>query len=390
MSELSALSTDLRPPAHASARAGHAAKPRIMSVIGARPEIIQAAPVCEALAQRAEEILVHTGQHYDEAMSDSQILATRLPRPNHNLGVGSRAREQQVDLARVRLEELIASERPDAVIVRGDTNATLSGARAAIAMSVPLVHVEAGLRSRRADMPEEHNRVETDRLAQLLCAPTPGARRNLEAEGVEGEIHVTGDPLCDMLESWRPRVRPADGDYVLATVHRNYNTDRAERLMAVLACLARSALPVLMPLHPRTRARIDDWGLSVPSSVKLLDPVPYTRMLELERGARAIATDSGGVQREAYLWGVPCVTLREETEWTDTVEAGWNTLVGVDPDAFAAALRRPLPAAGPPIFGDGHAAQRIADVVIEFLRARTPTGGEVGAIAAHTGAGAAA
>ena len=344
-------------------------RPRILSVIGARPEIIQAAPVCEALATCAQEILVHTGQHYDEAMSESQILATRLPRPHHNLGVGSRAREEQLDLAQTRLEELIALERPDAVIVRGDTNATLSGARAAVASGVPLVHVEAGLRSHRQDMPEEHNRVETDRLAQVLCAPTDGARENLEIEGVRGEVYVTGDPLCDTLESWRARVPvAADGDYVLATVHRNYNTDSPERLAAVLSCLERSPLPVLMPLHPRTRARMDEWGLPAPASVKLLDPVPYTRMLELERGASAIATDSGGVQREAYLWGVRCITLREETEWTDTVRTGWNTLVGVDPDAFAAALRRTPPAERPSIFGDGHAAQRIAEVVVAYLQ----------------------
>lgn len=346
---------------------------RVLSVIGARPEIIQAAPVCQALAPLVEEILVHTGQHYDDAMSESQILATRLPRPHHNLGVGSRGREEQVELAQERLEALIASERPDAVIVRGDTNATLSGARAAANLDVTLIHVEAGLRSYREDMPEELNRIETDRLAQVLCAPTAGARRNLEEENVGGAIHVTGDPLCDMLEHWRPNVEPAgNGDYVLATVHRNYNTDTPQRLGAVLECLARSPLPVLMPLHPRTRARIDAWGLRTPANIELLDPVPYTRMLELERGAGAIATDSGGVQREAYLWGVRCVTLREETEWIDTVEVGWNTVVGVDPDAFAAALSKPLPSYRPAIFGNGHAARRIAEVVVSALNVGAP------------------
>lgn len=359
-----------------SSGARSAARPRVLSVIGARPEIIQAAPVCEALAPHVQEILVHTGQHYDDAMSESQILATRLPRPDHNLGVGSRGREEQVDLAQGRLEDLIAQERPDAVIVRGDTNATLSGARAAVAAGVPLVHIEAGLRSRRHDMPEEHNRIETDRLAQVLCAPTEGARRNLEDEGVEGVVHVTGDPLCDTLESWRSQVRPAgDGGYVLATVHRNYNTDDPKRLAQVLECLGRSRLPVIMPLHPRTRARINEWGLSVPSAVELIEPVPYTRMLELERGAGAVATDSGGVQREAYLWGVRCLTLREETEWVDTVETGWNTLVGVDPDAFEAALTSPLPATRPQIFGDGHAAQRIASIVVELTGARAELAG---------------
>jgi UDP-N-acetylglucosamine 2-epimerase len=343
---------------------------RVLSVIGARPEIIQAAPVCEALSGLVEEILVHTGQHYDDAMSESQILATRLPRPDHNLGIGSRSREEQLALGQSRLEGLIERERPAAVIVRGDTNATLSGARAAAAMGVALVHIEAGLRSRRLDMPEEHNRVETDRLSQVLCAPSPGAQENLIAEGVPGEVHITGDPLCDTLESWRDQVQPAgDGDYVLATVHRNYNTDDPDRLALVLECLGRSNLPVIMPLHPRTRARIDAWNLEVPDVIELIGPVPYTRMLELERGAGAIATDSGGVQREAYLWGVRCLTLREETEWTDTVRTGWNTIVGVDPDAFEAALATPLPEQRPAIFGDGHAARRIAQIVAELVGA---------------------
>jgi UDP-N-acetylglucosamine 2-epimerase len=341
-------------------------RPRILSVIGARPEIMQAAPVSEALTAIADEILVHTGQHYDEAMSDAHIHATRLPRPQHNLGVGSRPREEQIALGEERLAEVIAIETPDVVVVRGDTNATLSGARAAVAAGVPLVHVEAGLRSYRDDMPEEHNRIETDRLADLLLAPTPGARANLVDEGVAGRIEVTGDPLCDTLERWRPQVIPAEGEFLLATVHRNYNTDAPERLQAVFDCLARSPLRVVFPVHPRTRAALKSWALDVPANVDLVEPVPYTRMLELERGAQAIATDSGGVQREAYLWGVPCITLREETEWVDTVAAGWNTLVGVDPEAFAAALARPRPAERPQIFGDGRAAHRIAELVVEL------------------------
>jgi UDP-GlcNAc3NAcA epimerase len=342
-------------------------RPCVMSIIGARPEIIQAAPISAALAPLAREILVHTGQHYDEAMSDAQIADTGLPHPHYNLGVGSRSRAQQLGIAQLRLAELIERERPDAILVRGDTNATLSGARAAAAAGVPLVHVEAGLRSRRTDMPEEHNRVQTDRLAQLLLAPTPAARRNLLQEGLDGEIHVVGDPLCDTLERWRPRIQPAGGDYLLATVHRNYNTDDPARLRAVLACLARSPWPVLMPVHPRTRARIEQWGLEVSPWIRLLKPVSYTRMLALERGAHAIATDSGGVQREAYMWGVPCLTLREETEWTDTLASGWNTLVGVDPHAFQEAAARPTPRTRPPIFGDGRAAPRIAQILLDFL-----------------------
>jgi UDP-GlcNAc3NAcA epimerase len=254
--------------------------------------------------------------------------------------------------------------------VRGDTNGTYSGALAAEQAGVPLMHVEAGLRSYRDDMPEERNRVETDRRSQVLFAPTPGAARNLREEGVPGVVHITGDPLCDILERRREQVEPAPGKYLLATIHRNYNTDDPERLSAVMDCLARCPWDVVMPLHPRTRAAIDSWGIEVPKVVWLIDPVPYSRMLELERGAQVIATDSGGVQREAYLWGVPCVTIREETEWTDTVDTGWNTLVGIDPDAFEAALNAPVPSERPPIFGDGNASQRIAKLVVSHLRER--------------------
>jgi UDP-N-acetylglucosamine 2-epimerase len=341
--------------------------PRILSVIGSRPEIIQAARLTVALDGLAEEILVHTGQHYDAAMSGDLILDSGLPEPRYNLEVGSRSDEEQLTLGEERLSDVIARERPDAVIVRGDTNATLAGARAAAASGTPLMHVEAGLRSWRSDMPEERNRVETDRLSQLLFAPTEHARKNLEEEGVQGEISVTGDPLCDMLEAFRPQVKPHPGEYLLATVHRNYNADDPERLGAVLGCLARAGTRVIFPLHPRTRRSISDLGLEVPGNVELVDPVPYSRMLALERGARFVATDSGGVQREAYIWGVPCVTLREETEWVETVQYGWNTLVGADPDLFAEALERPKPAERPPIFGDGHAAERIAEQAVEFL-----------------------
>ena len=340
---------------------------KVISLISSRPEIIQAAPVSAALRGLVDEVLVHTGQHYDDAMSDGQILATRLPRPHYNLAVGSLPHAEQISLGQERLAEVIEAEQPDAIIVRGDTNGTVSGARAAVRAGVMLMHVEAGLRSRRLDMPEEHNRIETDRLSDVLLAPTDGARRNLLGEAVAGEIHVTGDPLCDILESWRDRVTPADGEYLLATIHRNYNTDDQARLKLVLECLSRSPWNVVFPVHPRTRARIAEWRIAIPANVEMVDPVPYTRMLELERGAQAIATDSGGVQREAYLWGVRCVTVREETEWVDTVEAGWNTVVGVDPDAFERALDKPLPRRRPTIFGDGNAAGRIAQIVADSV-----------------------
>jgi UDP-N-acetylglucosamine 2-epimerase len=343
--------------------------PRIVSIIGSRPEIVQAAPLSLAFSTCVEEILVHTGQHYDPGMSDLQIADLRLPLPEFNLGVGSMPLEEGVAVAERRIARVIESKSPDAVLVRGDTSATIAGARAAVAAGVPLLHVEAGLRSYRTDMPEEGNRIETDRLSDLLFAPCEHARDVLVEEGIEGTVHVTGDVLADVLLATQARL-PAggeEGEYVLATAHRNYNTDSPERLGAVLDCLAAAECRVVFPVHPRTRKSIETWQLEVPANVEMRDPQTYTQMLVLERGAKAIATDSGGVQREAYLWGVPCITMREETEWIETVSTGWNTLVGVEAEKFRAALAKPLPAERPPIFGDGHAAERIAELTVAHL-----------------------
>jgi UDP-GlcNAc3NAcA epimerase len=343
--------------------------PRILSIIGSRPEIVQAAPLSLAFSDCVEEILVHTGQHYDPAMSDLQIADLRLPLPEHNLGVGSLPNDEGVAVAEERIARVIESERPDAVLVRGDTNATIAGARAAVAAGVPLLHVEAGLRSYRDDMPEEHNRIETDRISDLLFAPCEHARETLLKEGVPGTVQVTGDVLADVLLSTRDRLPEGgeQGEYVLATAHRNYNTDSPERLGAVLACLEAAEMRVIFPLHPRTRKSLETWGLTVPTNVEVRDAVTYTEMLTLERDAVAVATDSGGVQREAYLWGVPCITMREETEWIETVSTGWNTLVGADAEKFRAALATPRPTERPPIFGDGNAARRIAELTVAHL-----------------------
>lgn len=338
-------------------------------MLGSRPEVIQAAPLAQAFGSRLDEILVDTGQHYDVAMASGQIVDTGLPRPRHNLAVGSRPDQEQLAVGEERITEVIESERPDAVLVRGDTNATLAGARAARAAGLPLVHVESGLRSYRDDMPEERNRLEVDGLADLLCAPTRIAAENLEREGVRGEVRVTGDVLYDMLLASRDRLpeRTQERPYILATVHRGYNTDDDERLAAVLSCLEVLPYHVVMPVHPRTRKRLAEARLDVPYNVELREPVTYTEMLTLERDADVIVTDSGGVQREAYMWRVPCITLREETEWVETVETGWNAIVGVDPERVVDALTRPRPLASPPVFGDGKAAEHTADAVMEFL-----------------------
>jgi UDP-GlcNAc3NAcA epimerase len=342
---------------------------RIVSIIGSRPEIVQAAPLSLAYSNCVEEILVHTGQHYDPGMSDLQIADLRLPLPEYNLGVGSLPLEKGVEVAEERIARVIENTNPDAVLVRGDTSATIAGARAAVAAGVPLLHVEAGLRSYRQDMPEEHNRIETDGLSDLLFAPCQHARDTLLEEGVRGVVHVTGDVLADVLLATQARLPEGgeEGEYVLATAHRNYNTDSPQRLGAVLDCLRAAERRVIFPMHPRTRKSIETWSLELPGNVEVRDPLTYTEMLVLERGAAAIATDSGGVQREAYLWGVPCITMREETEWIETVSTGWNTLVGADAGKFGEALAKPLPSERPPIFGDGHAAERIAELTVSHL-----------------------
>lgn len=342
---------------------------RVLSVLGSRPEVIQAAPVSRVLRTRVHEVLVDTGQHYDHAMADGQIADTGLRQPHYNLGVGSRPDLEQLEVGRNRIAGVIEKERPDAVIVRGDTNATLAGARAAADAGVPVIHLEAGLRSYRGDMPEERNRVETDRLADLLCAPTQSALDNLRAEGLAGRAEVTGDVLYDMLLSTKMTldVTGERQSYVLATVHRNYNTDDAIRLSAVLECLGAVPYRVIFPVHPRTRQRLDEWSLNVPKNVELRTPVTYRLMLALERDAVAIVTDSGGVQREAYMWGVPCITLREETEWVETIYTGWNVLTGVDPNRVRIAFDAERPRLRPPIFGDGKAAERIADAIVSYL-----------------------
>ncbi len=348
--------------------------PKLISIIGSRPEIVQAAPLSLAYRDCVEEVLVHTGQHYDPGMSELQIADLRLPVPDYNLGVGSLPNQEGVELAQKRIAEVVDRERPDAVLVRGDTNATIAGARAAVAAKVPLLHVEAGLRSHRLDMPEEHNRIETDRLSDVLFAPCDHARDTLLRERVRGAVHVTGDVLADVLLASRSRLPQSgeSGEYLLATVHRNYNTDSPERLGSVLECLGEAGCRVILPLHPRTQKAITAWNLPVAENIESRGPVTYTEMIALERDAVAIATDSGGVQREAYLWGVPCVTLREETEWIETVSTGWNTLVGAEPERFRAALEKPRPTARPPIFGDGAAAERIAELTVASLSRSRP------------------
>ncbi len=325
---------------------------RVCSIVGARPQFIKAAIVSRALAQAGiEEILIHTGQHYDVQLDRIFFEELGLPAPHVHLGVGSGTHAVQTGQMMIRLEAalLALQPKPDWVLVYGDTNSTLAGALVAAKLKLPLAHVEAGLRSFNRFMPEEINRVVTDHLSQLLFAPTPTAVENLRREGITQGVYLTGDVMAEAVRCYAEIARRrvplesltthAPGAYYVATVHRAENTDDPSRLQGIFEGLGQLALPVILPLHPRTRARLDG-TIWVPANVELREPVGYLAMLTLVQHARAVLTDSGGLQKEAIWLGIPCITLREETEWVETLEGGWNQLVGADPDRIAAAATR--------------------------------------------------
>jgi UDP-GlcNAc3NAcA epimerase len=349
---------------------------KIVTVVGARPQFIKAAVVSRAVRRSHREVLVHTGQHYDAQLSDIFFRELALPHPDYHLGVGSDSHARQTARMLEGLEELLLLERPERVIVYGDTNSTLAGALAAAKLNLPLAHVEAGLRSYDRSMPEELNRVLTDHCADFLFCPTAIAVDNLANEGIAKGVHLVGDVMYDSVLQQTPSDDKASetlsrfgltaGGYALATVHRAANTDDPSRLESILKALASLAEPVVLPLHPRTRKSMAAAGLSAASNVRLLEPLGYGDMLALEKNARCILTDSGGVQKEAFFFGVPCVTLREETEWPETVQCGWNVLVGVDSERIVEAAKRPVPQGEhPSLFGDGHAAEKIARLLGE-------------------------
>jgi len=345
---------------------------RFASIVGARPQFIKLAPLSRALRRTHEEVIVHTGQHYDDGLSGTFFRELSIPAPDYALGIGSDLHGAQTGRMLEAIEEVLMRERPDGAIVYGDTNSTLAGALAAVKLHIPVAHVEAGLRSFNRAMPEEINRIVADHVATRLFCPTEMARRHLAAEGVVDGVEVVGDVMCDLLLQVRPllaerasKLLPAldvaPGAYVLATIHRSANTDDPERLRRIVRALGDLALPVVFPLHPRTRHAVRRHAIAPAGAIHLIDPVGYLDMLTLERHAFRVITDSGGVQKEAFMLGVPCVTLREDTEWPETVDAGWNVLVGDSPTAMADAARRPAPVAPPGHpFGVGDAAIRIA------------------------------
>jgi UDP-N-acetylglucosamine 2-epimerase (non-hydrolysing)/UDP-GlcNAc3NAcA epimerase len=348
---------------------------RVLTVVGNRPQFVKAAAVSSRLRAVATEVLVHTGQHYDDALSRVFFDELGLPRPEHRLELGGGSNTGQTARMLAALEGLLASEGPDVVLVYGDTNSTLAGAVAGAQARVPVAHVEAGMRSYDRSMPEELNRVLTDHASSLLLCSAEAAAATLRAEQVVGEVEVVGDVMVDVFEMLAPRADESilenlgveSGGYVLATAHRAGNVDVVERLRALVDVLTAMPVPVVLPLHPRTRTRLEAAGLlDSLDGVILAPPLGYLEFMGLLVRARAVLTDSGGVQKEAYLAGVPCITLRSTTEWRETVEAGWNVLVDLDVEAARAALERSVPVARPPLYGDGRAGERVVDALVRM------------------------
>lgn len=359
---------------------------KIVTVVGARPQFVKAATVSAAIVRERrrggaiEEVLVHTGQHYDQNMSQVFFDQLEVPRPKYNLAVGSGAHGAMTGKMLSAVEQILLDEQPDWLLVYGDTNSTLAGALAAAKLHIPVCHVEAGLRSFDKRMPEEVNRILTDHVSELLLCPTKAAIDNLSNEGITRGVYHVGDVMYDAalifaqvaaqssdvmaLHSLTPK------SFLLATVHRAENTDdpqRFENILRALACVASATCPVLFPLHPRTRATIEARGLAgmlaQNPALLVIEPVPFLDMIVLEQHAKLILTDSGGVQKEAYFHRVPCVTLRDETEWVETVEAGWNQLVGAEQQRIVDAVAVAEPGRAIDEYGEGKAAEKVVELL---------------------------
>ena len=331
------------------------------------------------LREITDEVIVHTGQHYDDELSRIFFEELGVPAPARELNAGGGTNMAQTARILAALEPVLGELAPTMVLVYGDTNSTLAGAVAARQAGIPAAHVEAGMRSFDRQMPEELNRVLTDHASEVLLCSTETAVRNLEAEGVAGEVHLVGDVMADVSLAFREIAEERSnvlvelgvepGAYMVATAHRAGNVDRPERLEMLVELLAAMPQPVVFPVHPRTRVRLEDAGLiDRLGDVRVVAPLGYLDFLKLARHARAVLTDSGGVQKEAYLLGVPCVTLRDTTEWVETVESGWNTLVDLDTEAALRALERDPPAERPELYGGGHAAERVCEVLGSYTQ----------------------
>ncbi len=356
-------------------------KRKIVSIVGARPQFIKVAPLARALRGKAQHHIIHTGQHYDYVMSSVFFDQLRIPKPKYHLNIGSSNHGEQTGIMLQRIEKVLLKEQPSLVVVYGDTNSTLAGALAAAKLNIPIAHVEGGMRSYNRFMPEEINRVLTDHLATLHLCSTRTAVHNLRKEGIKRNTFMLGDIMIDTLRGvthtakhkavFTKKLGVQPGTYVLVTIHRAQNTDSKVRLTRILSALTGSSERIVFPLHPRTKKYLQRYGLlsslSRNARIRLVPPLSYTDMLLVEKNAKKIVTDSGGIQKEAYVFGTPCITVRRETEWTETLHNGWNTLTDDRPTLIRRALTRPAPKAKRPVlYGDGHTARRIAKILTSF------------------------
>ena len=348
---------------------------KIITVIGARPQFIKAAAVSNKLRKNHEEVLVHTGQHYDNNMSDIFFDELGIPKPNYNLNIGSGNHGYQTGNMLIELESLYLKEKPDLVLVYGDTNSTLAGALAASKLLIPVAHIEAGLRSFNMKMPEEQNRVLTDHISKYLFAPTDTAIKNLKNENITENVFNTGDVMFDAIKLFKEKALETStvlidnnispNEYILSTIHRAENTNDINRLKNIINALNECEKNIVLPLHPRTHKFIKDYGLTINDNIKIIAPVGYLDMINLENNSQKIVTDSGGVQKEAYFLQKPCITMRDETEWIETVENGWNTIVGSNKEKILDAIINFNPKGEQKmVFGYGNAA----DIISEKLK----------------------
>ncbi|MFC3210893.1 non-hydrolyzing UDP-N-acetylglucosamine 2-epimerase [Planomicrobium okeanokoites] len=355
---------------------------KVLTIAGTRPQLVKVGAVSRVLRESFTEVLVNTGQHYDYKMAGVFFDELKIPKPDYDLGIGSAPHGRQTGRMMIAVEEVVEKEKPDVILVYGDTNSTLAGAIVASKLHIPIVHIEAGLRSYNKEMPEEINRVLTDHISTLLFAPTDNAVKNLKTEGITAGVYQVGDVMYDAvkfnigLAEERYSLKDYGLDqknYILGTIHRADNTDNPKKLSAILNSFSKIKETVFLPLHPRTKKMIEENGFNSilvnSGNIRVVEPISYLEMLFLEKNAKMIVTDSGGVQKEAYFAKVPCLTLRDQTEWVETVEAGWNQLVNPLTDNLAEKLLnleigKPVES----LYGDGHAAKKIVSTMKKYFK----------------------
>lgn len=352
---------------------------KIITILGARPQFIKAAAVSAHFKDHFNEILVHTGQHYDSNMSDVFFEELSIPKPKYHLNVGSGSHGAMTGAMLIEIEKVLEAEQPDFVLVYGDTNSTLAGALAASKMLIPVIHVEAGLRSFNKAMPEEQNRILTDHISDLLFVPTQTAVNHLKTEGITKGIHLVGDVMYDGIlhftkiaeekSSILEKLDLPERSYLLCTIHSAENTNDINRLRCIFEALSESGETIVLPLHPRTLKYVKEYGINLGVNIRIIEPIGYLDMVLLESKAKKIVTDSGGIQKEAFFLGIPCITMRDETEWVETVENGWNVLVGADKARIKEAILNFHPTEErKEYFGTGNASIQMVNLIKEFQK----------------------